>query len=637
MERKYDVEKFLSLVQKNMQEGEEITEFPSRFFQAYFSGEREFYQSSQSEIKKFDIIWIKTIESYFPSLNRITVNLKSSLKYQSEIIPIEKTKKINKESVIHLMSHSNLIREVTEDEEVIPKQILTTLSEVEYGIYENRFTMTLIKRLRDFIGKRIQVMKDSLKGTNVVRLNIKSAFNIDGSDVEMQVDMKSSQPTKRDKIVEHNEYVLAKAENLFRLITKLDNSQFMRIMKRYRPVNPPIMKTSIILKNPDFRNAYLLWLFLDKCNDLGYELSVTTVKNRFSEEYIRDINKSLLVFYSAMLKNDKNATDITLDGKVVYKELKAKQIQRLPDEIDIFKPSAIELDNNSLNEYYLNKSRQIFAREYQSFVTESEGDEKMALKKALWETTKITDAIYESYFEINADEDIYQRLVKEDDPEKMLDEAYRKYSISKTVREVKEADFLKAVRLEKKWQRQLKKHQDLIIKKLKKKSMEEYEAAIAKDKKTYDKRLKKTDAFVAQTKQLLQFKHEKELSDYKKKLAEDFRNEKEKIIAVNKKKIAAAKEKQRIRAEEIKQRKMEQLKKQRIRLLEKRKAEKEKEREKLKRQKERILALEKKKLEKARQEKTNIVKQKTVTATAQKKNATNSKKTPATPGKSVNK
>ena len=55
--------------------------------------ENKFYQKEQIESLKFDDKWIKAIESYFPSINRITINLKSTLKMQSEIIPIEKPKK----------------------------------------------------------------------------------------------------------------------------------------------------------------------------------------------------------------------------------------------------------------------------------------------------------------------------------------------------------------------------------------------------------------------------------------------------------------------------------------------------------------------------------------------------------------
>ena len=50
-------------------------------------------QQLQIEYKRFDENWLSNLETFFPSILQITKDLKSSLRYEEEILPIEKNKK----------------------------------------------------------------------------------------------------------------------------------------------------------------------------------------------------------------------------------------------------------------------------------------------------------------------------------------------------------------------------------------------------------------------------------------------------------------------------------------------------------------------------------------------------------------
>lgn len=440
----------------NLNESEESTLYPKYFFRAIYDGKNEFYQKEKIESKKFDDTWIKTVESYFPVINKITKNLKSSLKYQSEIIPIEKTKKINKESVIHLMSHSNFISEIT-DEGVIPKQVLTILPEIEYGIYENRFIMTLINKLCDFINRRVKLMKKEIRASKITHMNLNSTFTFEESDIEMTVDLKQTEAIAQQRVDAENKIILERAEKLLRLVSRLKNGHFMKVMKRFKEVTPPILKTQIILSNVDFKNSYLLWMYLDRYNELGYEYDLKTVNKRFTDIYTKRIHQSLMVMCSTLFVNNKSAT---LDSKKIdtvgdYKPKRAKTILKLPSDIDP-EPVAFEITDVGLNEYFLAKNRRILKKQLNE-LTEEGCDYKVALKVAMAQTMSITNGLYESFFEYNADTDVFKQLIKEDDdPQQMYESAYQKYIIACSVREMKEQDFKRALALEKKWQKQLK-------------------------------------------------------------------------------------------------------------------------------------------------------------------------------------
>src|SRR5690625_1083347 len=137
--------------------------FPNIFINATKSNANIRSQFDKLEYKKFTEDWIVNIESFFPSLNQIIRNLRNTLKYEEEILPIERTRRTNSESIRHLLRNTRYIREVNE-EEIIPDKILNTVSEIDYGIYENKFIMTLLDRLHTYLLNRLETIKQNIHG-----------------------------------------------------------------------------------------------------------------------------------------------------------------------------------------------------------------------------------------------------------------------------------------------------------------------------------------------------------------------------------------------------------------------------------------------------------------------------------------
>ena len=139
MEKRDDLDVLFKEIDKTLFHYNEL-EFVKYFDKIYSKGDNKVYQKNMSETKIFDMGWIQTIESYFPSLDKITKNPRSNLKYEEDVVAIEKAKKINATSVRHLAAHTHYIKDINEkDNTVIPKKILTTNAEQDYQIYENRF------------------------------------------------------------------------------------------------------------------------------------------------------------------------------------------------------------------------------------------------------------------------------------------------------------------------------------------------------------------------------------------------------------------------------------------------------------------------------------------------------------------
>lgn len=461
MKRNYDLELLQQKVLTSIDEIESELDFPSHFYKSFYDGDRQIYQKEFSQIKLFDEKWIRTIESYYPSLATITKRLKSTLRYEEEILPVEKTKKVIPRAIRHLSFHSELIKEVGEQDDVIPSKVLSSMSEIEYGIYENRFIMTLITRLQSFVLERLKIIQDEIDGQRDTHLSYETEFVFSDAEYEMKVDLKQKEKVSKRKANEHNVKILERVQYLHKLITHLNNSDFMQIMKKYKPVSAPILKTQIILKNQDYKNAYLLWLFLDKYYILDYELDTKTVNKRFTTEYQRQIDMSMFMLFQSFYYHDHKDQDGPSEGKASYKIKKAVQRKTVLDDIEI-DPFVYEVEPQIPNEYFLEKMRAIFKKDFE-IEKQKKPNFTLGLKSAITQNLAITNDLYASFFEIDQDVDVFERLVQDEDPIKELELATRKYKIAKIIREVKEKDYKEIIQLEKKWQQEIFKKQKQAI------------------------------------------------------------------------------------------------------------------------------------------------------------------------------
>ncbi len=105
-----DIDEYFETVSTNLDELEVDSAFAKLFYDSYLSGDRVIYQKDIIETKVFDEEWIKTLESYFPSIDKIANTPKTGIRYEQEIVPVEKAKKINSESVRHLASHTHFVK-----------------------------------------------------------------------------------------------------------------------------------------------------------------------------------------------------------------------------------------------------------------------------------------------------------------------------------------------------------------------------------------------------------------------------------------------------------------------------------------------------------------------------------------------
>ena len=211
--------------------------------------------------------WLDLIEEVCPYLDNIVRTPKVALISESEVTKIEKAKKTSVDTVKDLSKHTDYIDKidpVTGD--VLPSKLLVVFREETFNTYENRFIYTLILNLLRFLTEKEELLKD-LKPKNDKTLEY-SASTSNGRE-RVKVDIKiSTKPTKLsdedndlEKEINSVKKRIAKMKKFVNswlaseLITSLQKQHAVLVM-------PPIKKTNLILKNPNFQMATKLWDFL---------------------------------------------------------------------------------------------------------------------------------------------------------------------------------------------------------------------------------------------------------------------------------------------------------------------------------------------------------------------------------------
>lgn len=407
-------------------------------------GENDLYLNKRTEIKSFDETWIDTLESYFPSLNKIVLNPKSDLKYEQEVVLVEKARKITSDSIKHLASNTKYIKSIDDEGMVVPKKILNTYSDIQYATYENRFIKTLIERLFHFVRRRYKVIKDNVESFKRTRLILNTNFPFGDENIDVNLDINVKEELENKEINEYNLKLLKRVEQLNKLITGFYQSEFMKNLEKANNIHPPIMKTQIILKNVDYNNAYLLWLFLDKYNTLAYDLDVTDEKVEINNNFLNNAEEIILLNYLSLLNNQNNKSLNVIE--TINKSKKGFNVIATHPKDLLENPEYLKMESNTANEYYLNQQKTLFEENYLKH-SKDVVLEDTALKRAMRDLDSITNVLYEAYFEFDLDDDIFRRLITKD-PLNEFNNLKSQSHYSKLIREVKEVSYNDSIRLE---------------------------------------------------------------------------------------------------------------------------------------------------------------------------------------------
>ena len=287
---------FVSLVQ-----GED---FYTEFMNKARSGNSEVSFMHRFVDKQIDLAWVEAIEDAIIPLDNIIRNPRRFIVQEEEIVNIELARKISPESIRHLAQHTNMIAKV-ENDTVTPNRILNIFKEESFETYENRFIYTLLINLQYFISKRLKAINDSVSGNNVTSILFKDNFTIGKENVKCSFEMTIDSPGfKMDgDLLDVDPEKLSKfqrIERIKKILYDFQNSPLIKALSGTTLVRPPIMRTNVLQKNPDFKKAKALWDFIETYRESGFNVEITETNEIPCGQYLADLYSTMVLNYSLL-------------------------------------------------------------------------------------------------------------------------------------------------------------------------------------------------------------------------------------------------------------------------------------------------------------------------------------------------
>lgn len=398
-------------------------------------GPRSLYNRAVRETRVFDDSFVNILRAAFPSLMKIMRDPKRTLRYEEEMVQVEKAKKVNVESVRHLASHSHLVKNIDRDGNIVPSKVLTTFSEDEYVTYENRFIKTLIHRVIDFLKARLDLMMENIESFQGDIVRYQNHIEVNKTKFDINIDIKISNEIEEQVTVAKK--VLYDVQTLYDLYNSLLNTPLYKILQKAKPVFSPIMKTNIILHNPDFKIAYNVWLFLDKNTYIGYSVDVKEHRYDDSASVADDLDKMSAVLLNNILYR-RGVDGYEFSDRKLYKtNTRKKALQEFKKDFYVFQPSNIKVEQNQISELLLLKTAEFFDQSIEDYKFSGLTHE-LSIKNVYEEMLNVIGTIYPMIFPKKKPEEVAQM-----DLDDKLEDAEDKLQVLRMIQAAKIADLNK--------------------------------------------------------------------------------------------------------------------------------------------------------------------------------------------------
>ena len=382
-------------------------------------------------------------------------------------------------------------------------------------------------------------MKDSLDSFVTNRLNVCNEFLASGQQVKVTLDVEI-----KDDVSENKEKIREQFNRLLeikRMVRGLNGTEFMRGLAKAKDVLPPIMKTNILMHNPDFKMCYNLWLYLDKLDGIATNVESTEKTFKYSEILNNDVNAVMTLALTSFIKNRE------IDGIYNSKNLPMLKAPKVEKNNDIELEANLDADNTKLEDYKMNEL--LLSETAKYFEGSFKGLQRTgvpyneSIRVVYRQMLEMLDQIYHRVFGVSEEE------LESKDIHEQMEYARRRMLVLQAVRTQKQSNILQMAREEKKI--------DKIITSLNRK----IEIQTAKERAQEEKRKAKEEALRLQAIEKAKAQEEKRRrlekeAIQRQKEAEKRRLEKEKAKA----REDAKKARQRERAKELAALKRERMK-----------------------------------------------------------------------------
>lgn len=308
-----------------------------RYFQYLFeivqAGKNTIHQNNRVLHKVVDERWLTVVEEGLTSIFNIVDKPRRFIATTEEVVPVALARKITADSVRHLSQNTQFITTNAKGD-IQPTKVLNVTTEESFDLYENRFVYHLIQRLFAFVDKRTDVIfwstGDETCNTMCMESKIDDAYEEISYKVEMTVKNRQSFAENDND----NMDLFKRIDRVRRMSRTLRASSFCDIMNGCAKVKSPIQRTNLMMKDPDYRNCYKLWQFIESYDEVGYSIEEQDTALEFDEEYQTQMYINLItnytIFKSLIESDPRKLTEIATKKR---KPVKPKFIKKIQEEI----------------------------------------------------------------------------------------------------------------------------------------------------------------------------------------------------------------------------------------------------------------------------------------------------------------
>ena len=300
--------------------------------------------------------WVEAIEKGLVFVEKAVAEERQFIRTNGEVVPIEKVKKISKDSVEHLAKHSDLITHLPEEEDdlLIPDELYMVEKLSDYAVYENRFLYMMLCYIRNFIEFRLEKIED-LRRTYRGEAYINKEVTTAKSHITIETKVYDERHDNPFPIAdERSASLVRRIEDCRQIIDSLLKTDLMTQVAKTPMIKPPIVKTNVLKMNNNFKNALALYDYIASYKGLGYtyeevNYNFAPYTDKVADEIAEAAN--LMVFLSYKVGND---IENELERRYNEEERRRREIEekKLVQRIQKLKKRALE-SNKSLEEYML--------------------------------------------------------------------------------------------------------------------------------------------------------------------------------------------------------------------------------------------------------------------------------------------
>lgn len=236
---------------------------------------------------KIDEEWILKLEEYLPYISACIQENRKFIKNQGETVPIEKVKKVGRDSVIDLAMHSKNIRTINENDEIEPSKILIVEKLDDYSVYENKFLVFLLNYIKSFVEIRFSKIREA-KSLYETKTHLTNQVNLFHNTISYDIEINDKR--FRDLNLEENDkntILIQRIRKIEVVINQLLHTELIEQVSKTPSIRPPIQKTNVLKNDVNFVKAVELYEFISNYGKPGFEIiPIETTKTEFSKDYL---------------------------------------------------------------------------------------------------------------------------------------------------------------------------------------------------------------------------------------------------------------------------------------------------------------------------------------------------------------